>query len=661
VCGVAGIVSSVPDPGAAEAVGRMTAGLVHRGPDDHGFWLAANGAGELSHAVPGRRAADVVFGSRRLSIVDVDRGAQPMVNEDGSVCVAYNGEIYNHDELRRELERAGHRYRTRCDTETLVHGWEEWGEELFGRLNGIFAVAIADLRAREVVLVRDPLGVKPLYVGNAGRRTWFASELAAADDAGLLPRRLSPDALKLFLTFRFIPSPHTIDRDAWKVPPSHYARVRFDAAGSEPQFVRYHTRIRSSATPRGRKEWGEALIAELDAAVDRQLMSDVPVGSLLSGGVDSSLVTQLMRKHLDYAPHAFAIGLRAEGTASEAVLAERAAGDLGVPFESTLVGDAEFVSGWARMLDGLSEPIANSGALMLELVCEQLGRTHKVALCGQGADELLGGYPRHQAERLYRFAKLVPKLSRSATTRVYGNEWAERLDRVLSAPDRTSRYVEIFSVLPAAEVDGIVRGGDAGAAELAHAVVGRWQQEHDGADPLNDLLRVDARLSLADDLLIVADHCAMRSSVELRVPFLDLAMVDLAERMPSRYKVSPLGERKWLYRRAAIAHLPSEIRERAAPQNKRLSRGRGFATPLWDLFETDGGLLAESDWAAPLLQLPEISGERLQPALGTNGDRMARRRSVLYVLAEWVRANQMAEPGDSARPAGGERARSVSR
>jgi asparagine synthase (glutamine-hydrolysing) len=340
-------------------------------------------------------------------------------------------------------------------------------------LNGIFAFAVADLRTREVFLVRDPLGVKPLYLGVAGRKTWFASELAAAHSAGLISHRLSADALKLYLTFRFIPSPYTIAPQTWKVPPSHYMRLTLDGAGSEPRFIQYRSRIRSSATPRGRREWGEALIAELDAAVTRQLMADVPVASLLSGGVDSSLVTQLMRRHLNYAPHTFGIGLQSEGDASEASLAEWAANDLGVPYRSTMIGDAEFVSEWPRMLYGLSEPIANSGALMLELVCAQVGRSHKVALSGQGADELLGGYPRHMAERLYHFARVIPRISRSATTRVYGHEWAKRLDRVLSAPDPTSRYVEIFSVLPADEVDAIVRGDGAGAADLAHAVVGR--------------------------------------------------------------------------------------------------------------------------------------------------------------------------------------------
>jgi asparagine synthetase B (glutamine-hydrolysing) len=174
--------------------------------------------------------------------------------------------------------------------------------------------------------------------------------------------------------------------------------------------------------------------------------------------------------------------------------------------------------------------------------------------------------------------------------------------------------------------------------------------EHETGDRLNDLLRVDARLSLADDLLIVADHCAMRSSVELRVPFLDLAMVELAERMPSLYKVSPLGDRKWLYRKAAARHLPSGIGARASPQNKRLSRGRGFATPLIELFESDGPLADQSNWADPLLELPGVSAEHLTTALGTAGDRIARRKSVLYVLAQWIRENRMSEPSPAPLP-----------
>jgi asparagine synthase (glutamine-hydrolysing) len=641
MCGIAGVLSAVPDPQAGALVGAMTDALQHRGPDDSGVWSLAGDRAGRTAPIDLVKPADIVLGHRRLSIVDVAGGAQPMENEDGSVCVVFNGEIYNHPELRRELEALGHRYHTRCDTETLVHGWEEWGEDLFGRLNGIFAFAIADVRRGEVVLVRDPIGVKPLYVGVSGNRTWFASELAAADTAGLVSRRLSADALKLFLTFRFIPSPYTIDAEAWKLPPGHAVRLTCRDAGREPRFVRFDTRIRSSAEPRGRGEWGEAVVAELDAAVERQLMADVPVASLLSGGIDSSLVTKMMAAHLPYAPQAFGIGMQSEGSASEAHAAERAAAEIGVPYHSTILNDTDYVAEWPSVLGQLGEPIANASALMVRMICAEVGRSHKVALCGQGADEPLGGYPRHMAERLYRFGRLSPRLAHFVTQRAFGEESATRLDRVLATRDRTARYVQIFSVLPLREVDSLVRGASADAADLARTAVDRWMDGETG-DPVNDLLRIDARLSLADDLLIIGDHCAMRSSVELRVPFLDLAVLELVERMPSIYKVSPLGERKWLYRRAAGRHLPPELAQRLSPSTKRLERKRGFSAPLADWFDTDRGLLADYPaWSQPLFDLPELTDEPVRAALGATGEHgLARRRSVLYALAQWVQTNR---------------------
>jgi asparagine synthase (glutamine-hydrolysing) len=645
MCGIAGSVSRTADARVGVRILAATNCLTHRGPDGEGFWRACGERSGLCDAAGLNEPVDVVLAHRRLSIVDLEGGAEPMPNEDETVWVVFNGEIYNHPDLKRVLERAGHRYRTQCDAETLVHGWEEWREGLFERLNGIFAFAIADVRSRDVYLVRDPIGVKPLYVGTWDGRTWFSSELSAAAEAGLASGVLSSDALKLFMTFRLIPSPHTIDAHSWKLPPGTYVRLNKENAGKDPVFVPFETRIRSAAEPRGRHEWREALIAELDQAVKRQLMADVPVASLLSGGVDSSLVTQMMASHLPYAPETFGIGFPSEGAGNEALAARRAAAALSVPHHSTELEDDDYVNEWPSMLAQLGEPIGNSSALLVRMICEQVGRSHKVALCGQGADEPLGGYPRHMTERLYRLGRLWPSASRVATRRLFGDESAVRLGRALAARDRIERYVQIFSVLPSDEVDGIVRRGSGGAAELARAAVERWVQPGPTPDSVNDLLFVDARLSLADDLLIVADHCAMRSSVELRVPFLDLAMLELVERMPSRYKVSLFGERKWLYRQAAARHLPRELARRLCPPTKRFERKRGFSSPLTTWFDTAGGLLAEhGDWAQPLLEVPEISPTHLRKALGTVGAAgLSRRRSVLYALAQWLGAHRHPE------------------
>jgi asparagine synthase (glutamine-hydrolysing) len=575
---------------------------------------------------------------RRLSIVDLVTGDQPMSNEDGSVWIAFNGEIYNHRELRHRLETAGHRFATQADTEVLVHGWEEWGESVLGMLNGIFAFALADRRRNVVLLARDPMGVKPLYVGVGPGTTWWASELGAARRAGVLDPRVSADGLKLYLMFRFIPGPAAVFEQCWKIPPSHYVLVRSDAAGGTPDFRRYSTRIHSALAPRGRGEWAEALTEELGDAVGRQLMSDVPVGTLLSGGIDSSLVSQMMGERLLEAPTSFGIGFRSEGGRSEAVAAEAAARVLGLPHVTTWVDDDEYLKTWPAALRDVGEPIGNSSGLLLGLLCRTVGRTHKVVLTGQGADEPLGGYPRHMAERLYRLGRLAPWISAAFTEGLLGRGSGDRLRRVMRADRRDDRYLEIFTVLAPEMVDDLVVGGT-DARELGRAAIARWIPEGSSGDPMNDLLRVDARTSLVDDLLLIADHFSMRSSVELRVPFLDLQFLELVERMPSRYKVSAIGERKWLYRKAARRYLPRDLATRLYGPRSRFGRKMGFHTPLERWFKASSGPLGTSQgWLGPLLGRNLVRGDRLQAFVDGTGFSQRRLRELvsLYSLSQWA-------------------------
>jgi asparagine synthase (glutamine-hydrolysing) len=637
MCGIAGALSRCPEGDLGAAVLHTTCALAHRGPDGEGFWRAGpDGSGPCSPEDLARPAS-VILGHRRLSIVDIEGGAQPMANEDRSVWVVFNGEIYNQRELRTKLTRAGHRFFTRADTEVLVHGWEEWRDGLFGQLNGIFAFALIDERTNELVLVRDPLGVKPLYVGTHGAATWWSSELGAARDAGLVAEGISPEALKLYLTFGFVPSPETVFTAVSKVPPGHFARITPEDGGEMPHFQRYDSRVHSPMQPASTPDWQEALIAELEAAVDRQLMSDVPVASLISGGVDSTLVTQMMARHLPYRPQTFGIGFASDGEASEAASASLAATELNVPHTSVLADDGAYIAAWPAATRRIGEPIANPGALLVHLLCEEVGRTHKVVLTGQGADEPLGGYPRHTAERLHRIGRYAPMLSRGVARMLLGGESAERLARVLTAADRVERYVQIFSVLPSTIVDALVPNG-AGADEVARAAVARWVEGD--SDTLNELLRIDARMSLADNLLLVADHFSMTSSVELRVPFLDLEFVELVERMPSRYKVSLFGDRKWLYRRAAARELPRGVRKRLSGSTVRLRRKRGFDTPLAAWFESEHGpFTSATSWLEPLSHV-----EGFDTAAVRNHDiRFARQRMALFSLARWA---------ESLRPSG---------
>jgi len=632
---------------------NIAGALRHRGPDDGRFWSDSDG---FCDALGVDRPASVVLAHRRLSIVDVDHGTQPMSNEDGTVWVTFNGEIYNQGPLRTELERRGHRFATRCDTEVLVHGWEEWGDRLFGKLNGIFAIVLFDRGRDELVLARDPAGVKPLYLGAGDGISWWSSELAPAIASGLPHGGLSADALKLYFTFRFVPAPWTILEGVAKLPPGHFVRMSSKDAGQAPRFHSFTSEVRSSAEPRNRADWQEALASGLDEAVARQLMADVPVASLLSGGVDSTLVTQMMARHLPYAPHTYGIGFPSAGHLNEALAARRAAETLGVPHHSILVDDEDFLRRWPDMFSYVGEPVANVGGLLVQLLCEEAGRDHKVVLTGQGADEPLGGYPRHVVERVHGMTLGLPVPVPARVGRLLGEDNADRLRRALLATDRIDRYVETFSVLPPGEVDELVATGSNPARELARAAVERWIEPQQPRDTLNELLRVDARMSLADDLLLIADHFSMRASVELRVPFLDLEFLELVERMPSRYKVSAWGARKWLYRRTVARELPTQIRSQLAGRRSGFGRKRGFNAPVTAWFDSGGPIGRSGPWLEPLTTISELSADAvLTLADAVDDTQNARKRVALYALSRWLEEGPLAKdwsppPADATTP-----------
>ena len=470
MCGIAGLATADPDVALSAKAFLATRALHHRGPDETRFLNVSDGSTRLIEADGDPIPADIVAGACRLSIVDIAGGHQPLPNETSSVWVTYNGEIYNQLELRAELESSGHRFRTKTDTEVLVHGWEEWQTGLFPRLNGIFAFAIIDLRTREVVLARDPLGVKPLYVGVSGGSTWWCSELSAATAAGLCTQTISVDALRLFLTFRFVPSPFAVWQGAWKLPPASYVRLQVDQVGSAPRFERYVPKVRSSLEPRSQSEWQEALMVELEQAVARQLAADVPVASLLSGGIDSTLMTLMMTEHLAEPPQTFGVGFASDEGRSEAVTARLAAQELGVPHHSKTLLDADYERAWPSVVARMGEPTGNTSSAVLHSICVEVGKSHKVGLCGQGADELLGGYPRHVAERLYPLGCRAPALAGAVASGIYRNGAGPRLARIFRTRDRIDRYVDIFAHVTPEDADQLAPGGAATTRELARAV-----------------------------------------------------------------------------------------------------------------------------------------------------------------------------------------------
>jgi asparagine synthase (glutamine-hydrolysing) len=546
VCGICGIAGEGADRARLEA---MSATLEHRGPDASGDYLEG----------------PVGLASRRLSIIDLAGGDQPIRNEDGSCVVVQNGEIYNHPELMRELQRAGHVYRTHSDTETLVHLYEEHGLDFARRLRGMFAVAIWDDRRRRLVLARDPYGIKPLYYRAAGSTLEFASEARA------LPRgEIDLDALEAFLAFNSIPAPYSIFRDVRKLPAGHL--LVWEESG-EHRLERFaHPAPVREDELRGddEAELVEELRARMRDSVRAHLLADVPVGVLLSGGVDSSLLAALAAQETTDAVHTFTVGF-AERSFDERDDARLVAERYGTNHHELLLHPDPTLL-LQTMADVFDEPFADSSAVPTYLV-SQLAADHvKVALSGEGGDELFGGYYTYAADLLAdrvgpmaRLASpLVERLPASGG-RVSLEYRAKRFTRAAHLPplERHHGWKEIFSPDARAELTGRRSTFD------PVDVYRRRYAETEGAEPLARLQDVDFAVYLVDDLLVKTDRASMANSLEARVPFLDPAVTSFAFALPRRQRVRGLSK-KVLLRKAAEPLLPREVVH---------GRKRGFSIP----------------------------------------------------------------------------------
>ena len=627
MCGICGIVAQDPRADITASIDALMTALEHRGPDGSGIhWL---------------RRYSAAMGHRRLAIVDLEGGAQPMANEAGNLWVVFNGEIYNHLDLRRELEAGEHRFASRADSEVLVHGFEQWGIDLFPRLNGMYAFAIFDSRKGrdDLWLVRDPVGIKPLYLGRTDAAWWFSSELPAVAKAGLLDTELRAEAFGEYLVYRFVPSPGTFYRRVWKIPPGHSCRLSLHDLPEKPSLQRFQSRFAPATLPRGEGEWCEALRHALRQAVQRQLMADVPVGVLLSGGVDSTVVTQIMHMASGSPPQAFAIGFSDSADGGELPVARRAASALGVPLSELAVQESEFVAAWPQQIAAMGEPIANSGTLLMALLCKLVRHTHKVVLACQGADEPLGGYARHAVERLLPALHRMSSLLKPLPEALAASDRISRTRRIAAEPDEARRFAETLAIFGLEE--SVAMTTYPVESDSLADPVRRWLG-HTTGDSFNRLLQIDSRLSLADDLLNVADQMSMASSVELRVPFLDLEFLALVEQMPARFKVSLLGERKWLYRKAVRPLLPAEVRAGLTGWQARTGRKYGFSTPLdrwyptWLYRDAESFLLGHESRTKDYL-----NGDRVRTLIEDARDRQRpriRQLLTIYVLEVWLRA-----------------------
>jgi asparagine synthase (glutamine-hydrolysing) len=547
MCGICGIVSTggAIDPARLAA---MSATLVHRGPDSDGSF-ASNGVG---------------LAARRLAIIDLETGDQPIANETGALHVVQNGEIYNYRELRRELERAGHRFTTHGDTEVLVHLYEEHGLRFAERLRGMFAIAIWDAERSRLVLARDRYGIKPLYYRVQADELGFASELRA------LPRgEIDLDALEAFLAFNSIPAPMTIFRETRKLPPGHTLVWE----GGRAELSRY---ARPAPVEAGdvRADEDAELVEELRArlrdSVRAHLVADVPVGVLLSGGIDSSALTALAAQESTEAVRTFSIGFE-ERSFDELADARLVAEQYGTEHrELVLRPDAALLL--PALAEAFDEPFADSSALPTYLVSQLAAEDVKVALSGEGGDELFGGYYTYAADLLALRAGRVARIARplverlpSSSAKASFDYKAKRFVRGAHLPplERHHAWKEIFSKGARAELTG--RPSSFDPVELLHA---RFA-ETEGAELLARLQDVDLGLYLVDDLLVKTDRASMAHSLEARVPFLDPMVTNFALALPTRRKVRGL-RKKVLLRKTVEPLVPSRILS---------GRKRGFSIP----------------------------------------------------------------------------------
>jgi len=542
MCGIAGafrLDGSATPPLPSGVLQAMTDVMAYRGPDDDGH-VSGDGCS---------------LGARRLSIVDVAGGHQPFANESGRVWAAQNGEIYNHGQLRRQLEARGHVLRSRCDTEVLPHLYEDHGPELAERLRGMFAVAVWDRDRRSGVLIRDRLGIKPLYYALAGDVVVFGSELKCVLASGLVTGELDADAIAAYLMLGYVPGGMTPLRDVRKLE----AGERLIVANGNVRVERWWDfPVARPDHSLNAHEWGERLLDKLDESVRLRLMSDVPLGAMLSGGLDSSLIVSLMARHMSEPVKTFSVGFA--GGKSELGDARRVAGEYGADHRELELEPQAGEDDLRKLVWHLDEPLADLSALGFLPLCELARRDVTVALSGQGADELFGGYRKHRVASLAEAWTRLPRRPRGIAGGAlrHGPGRAGRMADALEAPDAVARLLA-SSGLVRPELHGDLFGGalaeHAGAAE---AVVSGRLACAATSGPLEAALYLDARLGLVDDMLTYFDRTSMACSLEVRVPFLDHELVELSARIPAEHKVRRL-QGKHVLRLASRGHVPNFV------------------------------------------------------------------------------------------------------
>ncbi len=562
MCGIAGFVSAKPISGADVILRRMTGAIAHRGPDDDGFYHD-----DFAH-----------LGHRRLSIIDVAGGHQPMANEDRSQWIVYNGEIFNHADVRPELEQAGHLYTTRCDTETLLHSYEQYGPDCLERFRGMFAFAIWNQHTRTLFCARDRLGIKPLYYYWTGQALAFASEIKALLEFPAISAELEEAVLPEYIAFGYISEERTLFRNIRKLMPGHFLRLNLSGPVPRLDIQRYWDVSASPPIPgMSDSEWIAETRRRLEETVRMRLMSDVPLGMFLSGGVDSSAIAALIKRMASGPVKTFSVGY-AEAQYSELGYASQVAKAIGTDHHEVSIGMEDFFNALPRLIWHEDEPIAWPSSISLYFVSKLAAQQVKVVLTGEGSDELFGGYERyrwnlmnHRAAGLYG---VLPGGIRSAIRRqltsssLLNGSIRRKLRHTFIGRDNTIQSLfldNFYCAFSKSEQAALLNIPSDGIYDnYLH-----YQDSVPQASKLGRMLYADQKTYLVE-LLMKQDQMSMACSLESRVPFLDHTFVEFAMSIPDRLKIHR-GTQKYILKKAVEDLLPKNIIYR---------KKMGFPTPL---------------------------------------------------------------------------------
>jgi asparagine synthase (glutamine-hydrolysing) len=584
MCGIAGFVGA----GEHADVHRMIDVLAHRGPDGEGVWIDQN--------------SRVFFGHRRLSILDIAAGSQPMITLDEQLVVTFNGEIYNHAELRANLEARGHRFKTdHCDTEVLLYGYREWGPGLLEKLNGMWSFAIYDRAKGEVFLSRDRFGKKPLFYYSDDHSFVFASELTALRLHPAVPENVDPEALQKFFAYGFIPAPWALLARVKKLPAGHWMKVAVQGLRCEiRKYWEFELDPFETIPQHPERTWGEELVQRLDEAVRCRLQADVPVGVFLSGGIDSTAIATLAARHHP-SIETFSIGFE------ERSFDEREFARLGAETANTRhheeVLSPERCLNWALATAGKLDEVMGDSSILPTALVSKLAREHvTVALSGDGSDELFAGYDPFRALKPARLYSAVTGGKVNRTIRALAERLPVshanmsldfKLNRMLRGLSYTKQYwlPAWMGPLDPQEI-GDLFGSKPDPEELYAEAIAAWNHPSAKND-VDRTIQFYVRLYLQDDILVKTDRASMMHRLEARCPFLDINVVDFARRIPASYKLRG-GVTKYILKEAVRGLIPDRIIDRPK---------KGFGIPIGNWFKngdlnlSSSAVPKEMDWS----------------------------------------------------------------